>query len=95
VMPPIGQSTSVIGTGTIGTPTTVGSAVGSLGQTSIGVPTVQSTFGSMRNTPVVSPTGSGGGAAQSTIGSGAGSGVGASLECLPQDFICGGVVVRP
>jgi hypothetical protein len=35
--PPIGVSTSIIGTGTIGTPTTaVGSTIGALGQTSVG-----------------------------------------------------------
>ena len=84
-------------TPTIGTPTapTIGLP--------IGIPTVGSTFGSMpgsalmnSGTPaagagVGSTTGSGGGAALT----GSGIGTGPDLSCLPEEFICGGVLVRP
>jgi hypothetical protein len=110
-MPPIGQSTSIIGTGAIGTsPTaTVGSAPGSLGQTSIGVPTLQPAFSSMSSNPLLNPamspssgalptTRAGGtspatGSGSAASTTGSGTGAGSELSCLPEDAICNGTVV--
>jgi len=103
-MPPIGQSTSIIGAGAIGAPAMLGSPIGSLFQTPAGVPGAQSSMsGGPLVNPALSPSGSGTSATGFATGvgsvsgvSGAGSiGAASGLTCFPEDFICGGVVVKP
>jgi hypothetical protein len=99
-MPPIGPLTSTIGIGAIGTPTIIGSTIASLSQMPLVVPTVPSTLSPISGRKPANMTISPSGGAASVTGtgssvSGGGASAGSNLACLPEDFICGGSVVRP